>query len=74
MIYFEVGYFNTRSTPNSTIILTSCLNRGLDIYQGGDGDSSKQRRLTLTKVSNTQLKLTAYDCSVTVYKIIGIKL
>ena len=74
MIYFEIAYERERLAPNQAIILTSSLVKKLDIYQGGDAASSVQRRLYLSKINNTQLKLETYDCIVKVYKIIGIKI
>lgn len=72
ILHFVISQSNDLTCPNTTTILVSDLDRKLDIFQGGDGSSSLQRRLYLEKIKNTQLKLTPYDTSVKVFKIVGV--
>ena len=72
ILHFVISQSNDLTCPNTTTILVSDLDRKLDIFQGGDGSSSIQRRLYLEKIKNTQLKLTTYDTSVKVFKIVGV--
>ena len=72
MIHFVISQSNDLDSPNTTTVLVTDLDRKLDIFQGGDGASGVQRRLYLEKIKNTQLKLTTYDTSVKVFKIVGV--
>lgn len=73
-LYFFVGHFLSKDSPNTTFILTSSLKLGkkMDIYQGGDAASSVQRRLYLTLKNETTLSLQTYDTEVKIYQVLGL--